>query len=1153
MKQADHFSTLTSLRQKVEELLYNLPRKRIPHFSQEEIIKLLHELEVSQIELSLQNEELIESRSISDAVAQKYADLYDFAPTGYCTLSRDGEIIEMNFALAAMLGRERPHLTDSHFGFFVSSISRPVFTLFLTKAFDSKTKESCDISLVINGIPKYVSLTGQSDGEQCLVTMVDTTEHTLAVAELQINEERFRNIFENSIVGKSITFVDGKMKVNEAFRQLLGYSEAEFANFKWQEITCPDDLESDQKIVTMLLSGEKMSMRWEKRYLHKNGKMIWVDISTTLERDSENRPAFFNTLVIDITKRKEAEQQLNESLMLLRIAEKTAKIGGWSFDLQQGRVTWSDEVAAIHEMPAGYSPQVGEGISFYAPEYYQKISTAFENCATNGTPFNEELQIITPRGNHVWAQLIGEAIRDEKGNIVKIHGAFQDINERKQSEAVTKVRSAILEYSFYSDLTQLLQKTLDEIEQLTGSKIAFFHFLEADQKTLSLQTWSTNTLQKMCTTEGAGTHYNVDQAGVWVECIHTGAAVIHNDYESLPNRKGLPDGHAFVIRELVVPIVRNKKIVAILGVGNKESIYNQTDILQVTEIADLAWDITERKRTEEKLNRSEEKFRTFSDFAYDWEYWEAKDGQIIYTSPSCERISGYPPEEFLSDSELLKKITHQDDLTAYENHLGKLHSDTYMYAIEQHNFRIVKKDGSIAHIGHLCRPVFDEKGNYRGRRISNRDITEHVNAIEAIRTMSERLKNLHLLDVAILQAIESPKEIIQTALHQIRGLLRCNYTGVSLFDMGKRTAKVFAEDDQNNMVRNAKELRTDILAKSMELLEKEKIEILEDISPTVAPSPLNQIFNSFGIMSALNVALYSELGLTGVLNIGWETPRSFSPEELEIALEVGGQISIALKQTHLLNETKRYASQLEGHVSQRTAQLEAANRELEAFSYSVSHDLRAPLRHISGYIDLLINHFTGKLSEKEQHYLDNIADSAHQMGLLIDNLLHFSRTGRQEMQPIELDMNLVLRQALETVEPDIKGRNIEWKIGNLPTVHGDHALLQLVWINLIGNAIKFTGPIVDTRIEIGVKEQHQEYLFFVCDNGVGFDMKYSAKLFGVFQRLHSAQEFDGTGIGLANVRRIILRHGGRTWAEAQLNKGATFYFTLPKKGESSYE
>jgi light-regulated signal transduction histidine kinase (bacteriophytochrome) len=157
------------------------------------------------------------------------------------------------------------------------------------------------------------------------------------------------------------------------------------------------------------------------------------------------------------------------------------------------------------------------------------------------------------------------------------------------------------------------------------------------------------------------------------------------------------------------------------------------------------------------------------------------------------------------------------------------------------------------------------------------------------------------------------------------------------------------------------------------------------------------------------------------------------------------------------------------------------------------------------------------------------------------------------MQPIELDMNLVLRQALETVEPDIKGRNIEWKIGNLPTVHGDHALLQLVWINLIGNAIKFTGPIVDTRIEIGVKEQHQEYLFFVCDNGVGFDMKYSAKLFGVFQRLHSAQEFDGTGIGLANVRRIILRHGGRTWAEAQLNKGATFYFTLPKKGESSYE
>ena len=171
------------------------------------------------------------------------------------------------------------------------------------------------------------------------------------------------------------------------------------------------------------------------------------------------------------------------------------------------------------------------------------------------------------------------------------------------------------------------------------------------------------------------------------------------------------------------------------------------------------------------------------------------------------------------------------------------------------------------------------------------------------------------------------------------------------------------------------------------------------------------------------------------------------------------------------------------------------------------------------------------------------------MGTLIDDLLQFSRTGRQEMQQTNLDMNVVIQEVMKLIEHDIYDRKIEWDIAVLPVLKGDHSLIRMVWYNLLNNAVKFTKDRDPAIIQIGYREEGNEYIFFVRDNGAGFDMRYAHKLFGVFQRLHPKQDFEGTGIGLANVRRIILRHGGQTWAESEVNQGATFYFTLPKNEE----
>jgi light-regulated signal transduction histidine kinase (bacteriophytochrome) len=315
----------------------------------------------------------------------------------------------------------------------------------------------------------------------------------------------------------------------------------------------------------------------------------------------------------------------------------------------------------------------------------------------------------------------------------------------------------------------------------------------------------------------------------------------------------------------------------------------------------------------------------------------------------------------------------------------------------------------------------------------------------------------------------------------------------------------------------------------------------------VEPRYQNLYPGAIPTMSELSVPIGVGGEVIGVLDVQSPQLDAFDEDDVILLETLADQIATAIESARLYEETRDRAERLA--IANRMAQ--AANKELESFSYSVSHDLRAPLRHIDGFVRLVLEREKERLDETSLRYLDNVIESSGRMSQLIDDLLKFSRTGRAELEARRVDLDQLVREAQQELVSQVEGRQIAWEIGPLPIVEGDPGLLRQVWVNLLSNAIKYTGPCPEARIEIGAIEgdagnvgDGREVTLFVRDNGVGFDPQYTHKLFGVFQRLHSESQFEGTGIGLATAQRVVHRHGGRMWAEGEPGHGATFYFVL---------
>ena len=334
-------------------------------------------------------------------------------------------------------------------------------------------------------------------------------------------------------------------------------------------------------------------------------------------------------------------------------------------------------------------------------------------------------------------------------------------------------------------------------------------------------------------------------------------------------------------------------------------------------------------------------------------------------------------------------------------------------------------------------------------------------------------------------------------------------------------------------------------------------QVSHELMRTIFPEPLDEInIKLLGTGHWEGELIHTKRdGTRVVVASRWALQRDERSHPSAI-LETNNDITERKRAEEALRQSR---DELEMKVKERTAELkktnddlQSVNKELEAFAYSVSHDLRAPVRHIAGFTELLQKRSDAVLDDQSRHHINMILDSAKRMGTLVDDLLAFSRIGRAETQKTTVHLEQLIKGVVVEVTPEAQGRNIAWRIGTLPICYGDPSMLRLVFANLVANAVKFTRTREQAEIEIdSLNHTPDEVVVFVKDNGVGFDMKYKDKLFGVFQRLHSQEAFEGTGIGLATVQRIVQAHSGRVWAEASINNGATFYVVLPKPGKAN--
>jgi PAS domain S-box-containing protein len=566
-------------------------------------------------------------------------------------------------------------------------------------------------------------------------------------------------------------------------------------------------------------------------------------------------------------------------------------------------------------------------------------------------------------------------------------------------------------------------------------------------------------------------------------------------------------------------------------------------------LVDRAAAAQERARTETALRESEERFRRLTQISSDW-YWE-QDAEHRITL-----MKGREPGAVGRDGEHTIGKTHWE-LPGIEP-IGFTWED-HRRTLDAHQpFRDLlthwQTDGESGYVRISGEPIFDEAGAFCGYRGVTRDVTLEYLAQRRIDLVTRLYAALSEVNEAVARSSE-PLALFRDVCRICCERASFSLAYVALVD-GNLAVPVVGHGATSfieGLVLPLDPERPEDRPPLAIAVRSMQPNISNDFeSDPVFPQTLRERGARIGTRAAAAFPLIVNGKAIGALSLHARQPGFFEQELIDLLGRMVANVSYALEKieqdavvTRTQAELAQLNRELEERVRRRTVDLEAANRELESFSYSVSHDLRAPVRHIDGFVRLLREELGAGASKEVNHYVDRISVAAHRMGVLIDDLLTFSRTARASPACRAVELNTLVREVIGELNAETAGRKIKWSIEPLPRVSADPTLLRLVLQNLIGNALKYTRTRESAEIEIGAdKRAPGDAVIHVRDNGVGFDMRYSDKLFGVFQRLHREQDFEGTGIGLATAQRIVHRHGGEIWGEGAPDQGAKFSFTI---------
>ncbi len=524
--------------------------------------------------------------------------------------------------------------------------------------------------------------------------------------------------------------------VNEAACIVLGYSRAELEGLAVWDI---DPHVSPENVADYWRRlKEKGSMRFETSHRTKDGRRYPVEIrGNYVNFDGKEYSCAF---AIDISERKQVEQQLRQASLIVE----NSPVVLFRWKAQPG---WPVEVVTKNVIHFGYKPEelLFGAVPFSSlvhPDDLERAAADVQTYTSRGVKhFQQEYRLITREGDVCWVDDRTFVERDAQGEVTHYQGIVIDITERKRTERVMTARMRLLQFTATHTLDELLEATLDEMEEFTGSQVGYFHFLDVDQKTLSLQNWSTRTKGELCKAQGKGRHYDLSQAGVWVDCIHQRRPVIHNDYLSLPHRKGLPPGHVPVIRELAVPVFRGENIVAIVGVGNKPQCYTSQDVERVSLLADLAWEIVERKQAEEALRESEVRYRSIVEHAPFGITRSTKDGKLLSVNPALAAILKYDSAQELQKT--VDRSSIQEVLfprpSEREPLVEKiLASDSWQVYLN----RLRCKDGSLVDCRVHSRRILEEDGLTSQFESYQENITDQLAVEQALRESEEKFRVL---------------------------------------------------------------------------------------------------------------------------------------------------------------------------------------------------------------------------------------------------------------------------------------------------------------------------------------------------------------------------------------------------------------------------